>query len=328
VTSRKRKRDDTDSQPANQNKTWNPGGTHEERTKLIKIAVPSYVYSLIATVSDVNVAVETDEESRTELDSHANMAVVGRHAFIISDSGRIADVNPFTPDYESMQVPIVDVVVLCECPYNRITYVLVIQNALYVPAMKNNLLPPFMLREAGVKVHEKPKIYSDDPAVDDHSISFPETGFCIPMSLWGTFSYFPISKPMTKEMQETEEIYLLTPSRWNSHSDAYAMNEDNILDWEGNLKEKKDRNQDFCRRFLRILQWQHPYGSPASSQWRSARFSRRKTQNQIATQYLSAHWKTSTTIRKNASTLRTGTVSVGDWIHQRNERQIPGGQRR
>jgi hypothetical protein len=92
--------------------------------------VPGYVYSLIATVSDVNVAVETDEESRTELDSHANMAVVGRHAFIIPDSGRIADVNPFTPDYES---------------YNGITYVLVIRNALLVPAMKNNLLPPFML---------------------------------------------------------------------------------------------------------------------------------------------------------------------------------------
>jgi hypothetical protein len=96
---------------------------------------------------------------------------------------RITDVNPFTPDYESMQVPIVDAAVLYECPYNGITYVLVIRNALYVPAMKNNLLPPFMLREAGVKVHEQPKIHSDDPMVDDHSISFPETGFRILMSL-------------------------------------------------------------------------------------------------------------------------------------------------
>jgi hypothetical protein len=132
--------------------------------------VTSYVYSLIATVSDVNVTVKTEEQSQTELDSHANMAVVGRHAFIISDSGRIADVNPFTPDYKSMQVPIVDAAVLYECPYNGTTYVLVIRNALYVPAMKNNLLPPFMLREAGIKVHEQPKIHSENPTVDDHSI--------------------------------------------------------------------------------------------------------------------------------------------------------------
>jgi D-arabinose 5-phosphate isomerase GutQ len=110
----KRKRDDRTPQPDDQNRTWNPGGIHKVRTKLFKIAVSSYVYSLIGTISDV----ETDEESRTELDSHANMAVVGRHAFIISDSGRTADVNQFTPDCESMQVPIVDAGVLCECPYN------------------------------------------------------------------------------------------------------------------------------------------------------------------------------------------------------------------
>ena len=67
------------------------------------------IYSLL-TVSDINVAEmdavddELDEVggSRTELDSHANMPVVGRHAYIISQTGKIADVSPFTPDYKSM----------------------------------------------------------------------------------------------------------------------------------------------------------------------------------------------------------------------------------
>jgi hypothetical protein len=102
---------------------------------------------------------------RTELDSHANMPVVGRHGtYIISDTGRIADVNPFTPDYDSMQVPIVDAAVQYDCAYDGQSYIMmVIRNALHVPLMKNNLLRPFVLREAGIRVKETPKIQVTDP---------------------------------------------------------------------------------------------------------------------------------------------------------------------
>ena len=55
-----------------------------------------------------------DNLSRTDLDSHANMVVVGKHAAIINDTGR--KVSPFTPDYESLKVLIVDAAVTCDCP--------------------------------------------------------------------------------------------------------------------------------------------------------------------------------------------------------------------
>jgi hypothetical protein len=42
-------------------------------------------------------------------------------------------------------------------------------------------------------------------------------------------------------MMESEDIYLLTPSRMNPHCDSYATNEENMLDWEGNMIERKDR---------------------------------------------------------------------------------------
>ena len=42
-------------------------------------------------------------------------------------------------------------------------------------------------------------------------------------------------------MRAGHDVYVLTPERWNPHTDAYARNEDNIVDWEGNLKEVKDR---------------------------------------------------------------------------------------
>jgi hypothetical protein len=233
-------------------RTWNPGGDQDsiERNKLVKINVPTHIYSLLATkamVSNVDAVDDDDmmveESSRTELDSHANMPVVGRHAYVISDTGRIADVNPFTPDYKSMQVPIVDAAVQYDCPYDGQSYILVIRNALHVPSMRNNLLPPFILREAGIKVQDTPKIQISEPTAEDHSIFFPETGFRIPLSLWGTFSYFPTVKPTAEFMKGTEEVYLLTPSKWNPHSDAYATNEENMLDWEGNMVEKRDRSQ-------------------------------------------------------------------------------------
>eukprot|EP00957_Ditylum_brightwellii_P170119 12949041-Ditylum_brightwellii.AAC.1 len=67
----------------------------------------------------------SNDQSRMELDSHANMTVVGRHAYVISVTGRIADVSPFTPDYNSMNIKIVDVAIQYDCPYNGMSHILV-----------------------------------------------------------------------------------------------------------------------------------------------------------------------------------------------------------
>ena len=137
----------------------------------------------------------THVESRTELDSHANMPVVGKHAYIIAETRKKVDVSPFTPDYKLLTVPLVDGMVKYDNPYNGKSYILVLRNALYVLLMEHNLIPPFMLREMGVTVNDVPKIHKEDPTVDDHAITFVEMGFRIPLSLWGIFSYFSTSKP-------------------------------------------------------------------------------------------------------------------------------------
>jgi hypothetical protein len=41
---------------------------------------------------------------------------------------------------------------------DRRVYILLIRNALYVPSLDHNLLPPFMMREVGVIVKDTPKI--------------------------------------------------------------------------------------------------------------------------------------------------------------------------
>jgi hypothetical protein len=69
---------------------------------------------------------EVTEQSRTELDTHANMPVVGQNAYILAESGKTVDVSPYTPDYQSMTVPMVDAAVQYDDPYNGKTYILVL----------------------------------------------------------------------------------------------------------------------------------------------------------------------------------------------------------
>jgi hypothetical protein len=44
-------------------------------------------------------------------------------------------------------------------------------------------------------------------------------------------------------MQSSDDIYLLTPGDFNPHESAYALNEDSMLDWEGEMVERSQRQQ-------------------------------------------------------------------------------------
>ena len=50
-----------------------------------------------------------------------------------------------------------------DSPLDGREYMLVIQNALRVPLMSNNLIPPFIMRENGIIVNECAKIHCEDP---------------------------------------------------------------------------------------------------------------------------------------------------------------------
>ena len=87
-------------------------------------------------------------DSVTELDSHANMVVLGSECFVFEWSGKTCTVNPFTDQLGSAKdVPIVDAAIAYDCPYTNVSYVLIIRNALYMPSMRSNLIPPFIMRQ-------------------------------------------------------------------------------------------------------------------------------------------------------------------------------------
>ena len=179
----------------------------------------------------------------TYLDSHANMVCLGKYALIIEDTGKTVDVKPFTPDYNTLQkVPVVTGALITECAFTGGTQTFIFRNALSVPAMDRNLVPPFILREAGLIVNDTPKIHVKYPSVEDHTIFFPKYDVRIPLSLNGIFSCFPSSKPSIDDMDICDDIFLMIPKgTWNPHTDDYAQNEENILDYEGNMINNKDR---------------------------------------------------------------------------------------
>ena len=59
-------------------------------------------------------------DSITDLNSHANMMIVGKHAKLIADTRNKVDVIPFTPNYEALEkVLIVDAEVQYTCQYTE-----------------------------------------------------------------------------------------------------------------------------------------------------------------------------------------------------------------
>ena len=187
-----------------------------------------------------------DDISATELDSHANMAVAGSGTTLIARTGQHATVTPFSKSLPVMnKVEIVDVAMAYDDPFTLKTYLFVMRNALYIPTMGHNLIPPFILREAGLHVDETPKRQAVNPAITNHSIFDPVTGLRVHLRLNGIFSHF-ITRPLTMDEESNWECYpviFLTPDAelWDPHSSAFEEEEDAMIAVDGSLAQHEPR---------------------------------------------------------------------------------------
>ena len=188
-------------------------------------------------------------KSVTELDSHANMAVAGQDCTIIARSGHYATVTPFSGDLPVMErVEIGDVAIAFDDPFSGETFLLVMRNALLIPSMDHNLLPPFLIREALLFLDETPKFQSTQLSLENHTIHDEVTGLRIHLQLNGTFSYFS-SRSLTLEEQENWENYPvinLTPDsdHWDPHDEHFADAEAAMLDNNGEIVSSNKRSRD------------------------------------------------------------------------------------
>ena len=93
----------------------------------------------------------------TELDSHANMPVAGKHLTIICTSGLQAEAAAYSSDLPSRNIDIVDLAWAYDVPFSQKIYLLLPCNVLYILAMGHNLIALMILGEAGLSVNEEAK---------------------------------------------------------------------------------------------------------------------------------------------------------------------------
>ena len=108
-------------------------------------------------MGDASVTSTSNGEGRTELDSHANMCVLGKHCLLLSDlsTARNVSVGAFAEAAGGLEsVPIVDAMIAYDCPRRNQVYLLILQNVLYIESMDDNLITPFILRETGIIVND------------------------------------------------------------------------------------------------------------------------------------------------------------------------------
>ena len=206
---------------------------------------------------------DDENMATTQLDSHANMIVVGRQATVFGSSGKHADVRPFSNNCSKLEaVPIVDAAIAYDCPYSMKTYLLTVRNALHVESMPHNLIPPFILREAGLRVNEVPRIHTKQEEITDEThciVARAEDNgldLRIPLKLDGIFSYFTTRKLTEEEVEACEYIPTLELSPdakdWDPYDSSFANQEESMIDFRGDaiLREPKRRkvldDRDVC----------------------------------------------------------------------------------
>ena len=92
-----------------------------------------------------------------------------------------------------------------------------------MPSMKCNLIPPFLMRKAGLVVDNLPKVQLLNPTKDYHSTHFPDENIRMPLRLNGTCSFFPSKKPLVCVLNNYDNtILFLTTGNENSHNKTHS----------------------------------------------------------------------------------------------------------
>ena len=178
-----------------------------------------------------------------------SLIVVGDDTLITHDSGKSGKVGLFSEQLGKISnVPIVDCVVAHDCKYSGRTIYLEMYNALYIPSIKENLIPPFLVWRQGNVVNDVPKIQILGPTEEDHYLILDDGKTKIPLKLDGTMSYFYTRKPNVDEYQQAMTADLIidlnvNEPKWDPSDNRFSQDEDNMLDFEGKIIDPKYRTR-------------------------------------------------------------------------------------
>ena len=121
---------------------------------------------------------------------------MGKRTLIVETTNKTALVSGFTTDLgEPIRVLIVTAAIIYYCEYTGASHIMIIHNEFYLKNMEINLIPPIMMRIAGLKVDKCPKFLAKQPSNKNHSIFPPDNDIRIPLLIEGIILYIPTRKP-------------------------------------------------------------------------------------------------------------------------------------
>ena len=116
---------------------------------------------------------------------------------------------------------------------------MVARNTLYVESMDHNLVPPFIMREAGLEVDEQTKIHTPQPSKENNSVYCKDINLRIPLKIEGIFLVFETRRLNATEIAEAGEygIVFISPDAyyWNPNCENWGDQEDLMLDQDGDI---------------------------------------------------------------------------------------------
>ena len=150
-------------------------------------------------------------DGRCELDTHADTFVAGRNCILMHYTERVCDVMPYSDEYEAkVGIPIVQVATGFTSSDGR-RYILIFNEALWMPEMDNSLVNPNQLRHFGVEVQDNP--YNEEPMVirkdDDND------GFVACLQSQGTTIFIDTWTPTDRDLAEYPHVVMSSPMPWD-----------------------------------------------------------------------------------------------------------------
>jgi hypothetical protein len=159
------------------------------------------------------------------MDSHADTFVAGSNCIIIEYTGQTAEVEAYSPDYPSKQVPIATVDTAYDSPTSGATYVLIINKVLYFgDSLSFSLLSPNQLREKDVHINERHRQHAQDSIFGIH---VPSKSLKIPSTLEGVVAGFDSRPPTQNELDNTSlHVELTSNVEWIPNTFALSLAEE------------------------------------------------------------------------------------------------------
>ena len=187
-------------------------------------------------------------ENGTELESHADTCVVGKHGHIVAQFDRTVNVTGYDHKLDTMKnVHIFTAALAYDDHTSGEVIILNVHQSVHIPSMENDLLCPMQMRLADVVVNDCPKFVHENPTNATHSIIVKATeddnALVIPLSLQGVTLYFLTRCPTDQELTSCRSFDLTSDAPdSNPINPMFQEQEVLIVDNFGLVKETGDRS--------------------------------------------------------------------------------------